>query len=73
MPPNINNVLAQADIMRTQASILFNCVNDFQVSRTSAGDALTAGQRGTSQPKFLAAMTALEAAAAAIRTELATP
>ncbi len=69
--PNFGNIATQAETLNQQASALVLAIRAFQNARAPGGDALTPGQRATLHTNFVAALTAVEIASAAIRTELA--
>ena len=69
--PNFETIAARAETLNQAASTLVLAIRAFRDARAPGGDALTSGQRTTLRTNFAAALTSVEQAAAAIRTELA--
>lgn len=71
MPPNFVDILTQAEIINMQGSALLVAIREFLAARMIGGVALSASQKTGLKTEAIAALTAVEAAAAAIRAELA--
>lgn len=72
MPPDFTKIQQDAQTINDQGSILLQRLSAFNATKL-AGLTLTAGQKTQLKTEGLDALTAVENAAAAIRTELAVP